>query len=128
MNEIHLLSKDEPERLVTMTGTLHLKILNSDPDCGPVENGGQPIYCWIVKLNPESFEAACRTPVRASFQTPATIQSSWNRDEMELTGEYDEGWLCDHEGEIVTVQGYLWHAHTGHHHTPVLMDTDPWFK
>ncbi len=77
---------------------------------------------------PESFETAGKIPVRASFQTPASIRYFNNCDEMELTGEYDEEWLCDHVGQTVSVQGYRWHAHTGHQHTPVMMDTDPWFK
>lgn len=128
LDESLILPDDEPEQLVTMTGVLHLQIFNSNPEAGPIENGGQPTYHWIVKLTPESFETACSTPVRASFQTPASIRSSNNCDEMELTGDYDEEWLCDHEGQTVSVQGYLWHAHTGHHHIPVMMDTDPWFK
>ena len=127
-DESLILSDDEPERCVAMTGKLIMRILNSNPDNNTVEDGGQPLYCWFLKLNPESFQIACTTPVRASFQTPATIRSFKNCDEMELTGKYDEEWLCDHVNQIVTVKGFLWHAHTGHHHTPVMIDTDPWFK
>lgn len=120
------LPEGEPEKLVTMMGKLHLHIFNSDPDRGSLENGGQPIYRWILKLDPKSFEIACNTPVRAFFQTPATIRSFKNCDEMELTGNYDEDWLCEHIDQVVSIQGYLWHAHTGHHHTPVMIDTNPW--
>ncbi len=126
-DESLVLPESEPERLVAMTGKLTLRICNSDPDLGSIETGGQPIYRWILKLNPESFEIACNTPVRASFQTPATIRSFRNCDEMELTGGYDEEWLCEKEGQTVTVEGYLWHAHTGHHSTPVMLDSKPWF-
>lgn len=127
-DESLVLPDDEPERCVAITGKLMLRIFNSNPDNDTVEDGGQALYCWILKLNPESFEIACSTPVRASFQTPATIRSFKNCDEMELTGEYDPEWLCDHVNQTVTIQGYLWHAHNGHHHTPVMIDTDPWFK
>lgn len=127
-DESLILPDDQSEKLVSMTGKLVLKMLNGDPDKGAIECGGFPIYSWILKLDSKSFETACSTPVRASFQTPGTIRSFKNCDEMALTGDYDKEWLCDHVNQIVTMQGYLWHAHTGHHHTPVMMDTDPWFK
>ncbi len=127
-DESLILLDDQPEKLVSMTGKLVLQVLNSDPDKGAIECGGSPIYSWVLKLDPKSFEIACSTPVRASFQTPGTIRSFKNCDEMALTGDYDQEWFCDHVNQTVTVQGYLWHAHTGHHHTPVMLDTDPWFK
>lgn len=120
-----VLSEDEPEHLVSMTGKLRLRVLNSDPEN---RAKGRLIDCWILKLNPESFEVACKTPVRASFQTPATIRSFRNYDEMELTGTYDKEWLFAHLNQTVTMKGYLWHAHTGHHYTPIMMDSEPWFK
>jgi len=127
-DESLILPDNQPEKLVSMTGKLFLKVLNSDPDKGTIECGGSPIYSWVLKLDPKSFETACSTPVRASFHSPATIRSFKNCDEMELTGDYDLEWLCDHVNKDVTIQGYLWHAHTGHHHTPVMMDTNSWFK
>jgi hypothetical protein len=127
-DESLILPDDQPEKLVSMTGKLVLNVLNSDPDRGAIECGGHPIYSWILKLDPKSFETACSTPVRTAFQTPGTIRSFKNCDEMELTGDYDTEWLCDCVNQTVTVQGYLWHAHTGRHHTPVMIDTAPWFK
>jgi hypothetical protein len=122
------LSDDQPEQLVTMSGKLHLEVLNHDFELGEIENGGYPIYCWMVKLDSESFEIACSTPVRACFQTPASIRAKKNGDELWLTGEYDLKWLCENAGQTVSVQGYLRHAHTAHHHTPVMLDTAPWFQ
>ena len=123
-----VLSEDEPERQVSMTGKLHLEIVNNDSELGEIENGGYPVYCWMIKLDPESFEIAYRTPVRACFQTPASIRSAKNGDELWLTGDLEPEWLCEHVNQIVTVQGYLWHAHNAHHHTPVMLNTDPWHK
>ncbi len=119
-----VLPSDEPERLVSMTGELQLHVLNKDPE----DNESDIFDCWILKMNPASFEIACSTPVRASFQSPESIRSCVNSNELELTGGYDEVWLREHLGQTVTVSGYLWHAHTIHHHTAVMMDTDPWFK
>jgi hypothetical protein len=121
------LPDDEPERLVTMSGKLHLEIVNNDSELGPIENGGYPIYCWMIKLDPKSFEIACTTPVRAYFQTPASIRSQKNGDELWLTGDLDSEWLCEHVNQTVSVQGYLQHGFNAHHHTPLMLDTDPWF-
>lgn len=123
-----VLPEGEPEILVTMRGTLCLETINHDPELGAIDNGGYPLYCWVLELDPESFEIVCNTPVHASFQTPESIRSSQDGHKLWLTGDFKPDWLCDHLNEIVTVQGYLWHAHTAHHHTPVMLDTDPWFK
>jgi hypothetical protein len=119
-----VLPNDEPERLVSMTGELLLHVLNKDsenPELGTHE-------CWIMKMNLESFEVACSTPVHAAFHSPESIREDLKCRELELTGNFDKNWLREHLGQTVTLSGYLWHAHTIHHHTPVMMDTDPWFK
>jgi len=119
-----VLPNDEPERLVSMTGELHLQIVNRDPEnpeLGTVDH-------WVLKMTPESFEIACTTPVHGAFQSPESIRNNSRCSELELTGDYDENWLRKHVGETLTLSGYLWHAHTTHHYTPVMMDTDPWFK
>ena len=119
-----VLSQDEPEHLVSMTGELSLLILNKNsehPELGTYE-------CWVVKMNPESFEIAYSTPVHGAFHSPASIRESSRCQELELTGEFDKNWLRKRVGETVTLSGYLWHSHTDHHHTPVMMDTAPWFK
>lgn len=119
-----ILPNDEPERLVSMTGELFLRVLDQDsesPELGTYE-------CWIIKMNPESFEIACSTPVHGAFHSPESIRECLGCQELELTGGFDKNWLRKHLGQTVTLSGYLWHAHTAHHHTPVMMDTDPWFK
>ncbi|HSX25596.1 MAG TPA: DUF4431 domain-containing protein [Chlamydiales bacterium] len=126
LDESLVLPEDELERLVSLTGELRLHILNGVPEQESIEVEGFPYYSWIVELHPESFEIACHTPVRASFQSPGTIRSSPHCHEMALTGNYDQDWLCDHLNQTVTVSGYLWHAHTGHHPTPIMMDSEPW--
>ena len=119
-----VLPMDEPESLVLISGELALQVLDrnsENPELGIID-------CFVIKMDSESFEVACSTPVRAAFQSPESIRSCVNCNELELTGGYDEVWLRERLGQIVTLSGYLWHAHTGHHHTPVMMDTAPWFK
>lgn len=115
---------DEPERLVSMTGELASRVLNRDsenPELGAIER-------FVIEMDSESFEIACSTPVRAAFHSPESIRESLRCHELELTGGFDKDWLRAHLGQIVTLSGYLWHAHTHHHYTPVMMDKDPWFK
>jgi len=114
----------EPEFFVSMTGELHLEVLSIDPE----DDIKGTFDYWVLKLTPESFELACNTPVRAIFHTPESIRSFPHCREMELTGGYDKEWFKEHIGQTVTVQGYLWHAHTAHHHTPMMLDKEPWFK
>lgn len=117
-----LLPEHESEHLVSMTGMLDVRVLKSDPE----DELSETYHCWILKLSPESFEIACKTPVRACFQTPESIRSSKNCNEIQLNS-YDAHWLQYHLRQTITLQGYLWHAHTHHHKTPVLMGANPWF-
>lgn len=119
-----VLPDNEPEKLVSMTGQLHLHALYKDPEN---EQLGR-ISCWTLKMDPKSFEIACTTPVRCAFQSPQSIRNHLQCQELELTGKYEETWLREHVNQTVTLSGFLWHAHTAHHHTPVMMDTNPWFK
>jgi len=119
-----VLPEGEPEFLVSITGQLQRNVLNIDPE----DNTKSTFDCWVLKLTPESFELACSTPVRAIFHTPESIRSLPRCHEIELTGGYDEEWFKEHIGQTVTVQGYLWHAHTAHHHTPMMLDKEPWLK
>lgn len=119
-----VLPMDKPERLVSMSGELALQVLDRNSEnleLGTVDR-------FIIKMDSESFEVACSTPVHAAFHSPESIRESLRCHELELTGDFDKSWLREHLGQTMTLSGYLWHAHTHHHYTPVMMDTDPWFK
>lgn len=125
-SEDHSLSlpEDEPEHLVSITGKLQLRTTTRDPEY----NDKEPVCYWALKVDSDSYEIICKTPVRASFQTPNAIRASQNSDEVALTGEYNEDWLNAHLNQNVTIKGYLWHAHTGHHPTTVMMGREPWIN
>jgi hypothetical protein len=117
-----VLPMNEPEQLVEMTGLLELITYDSNP-----ENPEEGQYtCWILNLDQNSFEKTHSTPVHGAFQSPKSIREHPDCRKLALTGNYDETWLQMHSGQTITLSGYLWHAHTIHHNTPVMMDTDPW--
>lgn len=122
-NTLVLLS-DEPETLVSMTGQLQMHITEKDPENQALGT----IHYWVLKMDHESFEKACTTAVHCAFQSPWSIRHSLRGSELTLTGDYNEEWLHENIGQTITLSGYLWHAHTTHHHTPVMMDADPWCK
>ncbi len=116
------LPMEEPERLVSMTGELRLQILDQDPE--HPELGA--FDWWILQLDSDSFKKVCTTPVHAAFYDPEWIRNAERNHDLGLTGDYDRDWLDANIGRKVTLQGYLWHAHTAHHHSLVLLDTNAW--
>lgn len=117
-----VLPMEEPEILVSMTGELQLQILDNDPE-NPEEG---TFEWWVLLLDDKSFEKACTTPVHGSFQDPSSIRNSPRSHELGLTGDYDHNYFRANIGHVLTLSGYLWHAHTGHHPSLVMMDTSPW--
>ena len=117
-----VLPMEEPEILVSMTGELKLQVLDQDPE-NPV---GGIFEWWVLQLDDNSFEKACTTPVHGTFQDPASIRKAERGRELGLTGDYDRIFLNANIRRIVTLSGYLWHAHTAHHHSLMMMDTSPW--
>jgi hypothetical protein len=58
-----------------------------------------------------------------SFETPSGIRERSNYNELQLGNSFmDENWLQAHLNKKVEVSGFLFHAHTGHHYTPILID------
>jgi hypothetical protein len=121
-DESLVLSMEEPEILVSMTGVVQLQVLDRDPE-NPEEG---TFEWWVLLMDGASFEKACTTPVHGSFQDPASIRNASHSHELGLTGDYDFDFLRKNLGQTVTLLGYLWHAHTHHHPSVVMMDTDPW--
>jgi hypothetical protein len=104
-----------PEILVTLKGTLKLKSI--------LEENATPIYCWFLEMNASSFKIASKTPVWGYALTLKDILEKPNWNEVQLGRDKEtEDFCCKHRNQKVTVKGFLFHAHTGHHHAPFLMD------
>lgn len=121
---ILVLEPHTAERYVSITGQLQRCLFNKNAENPELGTG----HYWILKMDSKSFEIACSTPVHCAFESPLSIRNSLRSHELALTGSYDEKWLHQHMHQTVTLSGYLWHAHTAHHPTPIMMDTEPWFK
>lgn len=95
---------DEPERLVSMSGELTLRVLDRDsenPELGIADR-------FIIKMDPASFEIACSTPVHAAFHSPESIRKSLRCQELELTGDFDKSWLREHQVKDLRPFEYFW--------------------
>lgn len=104
-----------PEILVSLKGTLRLKLCSSEND--------PPINCWFLEMTSSSFKLASKTLVWGYALTLKEILENPNWNEVQLGRDKEtEDFCCKHRNQKVTVKGYLFHAHTGHHHAPFLMD------
>jgi hypothetical protein len=125
-SEIELLLKlpeDAPEKLVTLKGTLVLRLFPGPPEYTSIEKGDRADYCWMLHVNKESFKIATTTLVPEPCSDLKSIMEWSNHDEIYLSLEEKMiDFCCGHENKEITVQGYLFHAHTVHHYSPILMD------
>lgn len=104
-----------PEILVTLSGTLHLQSCFED----------DVVDCWFLKMDESSFEVASTTPVWGYPLSIEEILQRSDRLEVQLGEDPEmEEFFQNHMNQFVTVQGFLFHAHTGHHHAPFQMDLE----
>ena len=118
-----LLPEDQKEILVTLKGKLILKLFPGPPEYYSIEDGDREDYCWLLQLDKTSFEIAKTTPVGEPAQDLDYIMKKSNPDEISLAIEKEMIDICNqHKGKKIVCEGYLFHAHTAHHYTPILMD------
>ncbi len=111
------------EPLVTITGKLSLKQFPGPPEYSSVENGDRVDYCWILELDKPSFLLALGTPVKELGLDFKDILKWPNSSEIVLVLDKEMEKFCrDYEHQQVSVEGCLFHAHTAHHYTPMLLD------
>lgn len=112
------LSDGVSEILTTLKGKLVLRLIPKDPEHPSLEN-----YCWFLQLDEPSFIVASTTPVwgyALSFKE-ITQQSNWFEVQIGRDRKFEE-FCYAHINQEVSLEGYLFHAHTGHHYAPFLMD------
>jgi hypothetical protein len=123
LSDIPLEYEDErPEKPISLRGKLTLRLYPGPPEYGSVENGDYPEYGWFLQMDRPSFQIASTTLLPGLALSPADIMSHSNWYEVQLGLLSSDDFCCKHVNQDVVVEGYLFHAHTGHHHAPFLMD------
>ena len=111
------------EPLITLTGKLGLKQFPGPPEYSSIEDGDRADYCWILELDKASFLLALNTPVKELNLDVKDILKWSNPSEVMLVLDKEKESFCrDLEHQQVCVNGHLFHAHTAHHYTPMLLD------
>lgn len=121
-NPLELL-EEAPERLVVLKGKLIFKLFPGPPEYSSIEGGDRADYCWILRLESPSLHLALATSVLELASRLEGIENRSNYDNVFLS--LDEGmekFCYEHRDQHVTVEGYLFGAHTVHHYTSILMD------
>lgn len=114
---------NSPGPSITLTGKLQLKLFPGPPEYSSIDDGDRADYCWVLELDPPSFLLALNTPVDELRLDLSDILRRSNANEVMLTIDEDVRDLCRQcEYRQVAVKGLLFHAHTAHHYTPMLID------
>jgi hypothetical protein len=111
-----------PEKLISLRGKLILRLYPGPPEYSSVENGDYPGYCWFLQMDRPSFQIAFKTLLPGLALSPEDIMSHTNWYEVQLGCLSPDDFYCQHINQEVVVEGYLFHAHTAHHHAPFLLD------
>jgi hypothetical protein len=121
-NPLELL-EDAPEQVVSMKGKLIFKLFPGPPEYSSVEEGDRADYCYVLQLDDDSRALALATPVAGPANSLTDIVSRSNYGDLFLAMDDGMKNVCHkYVNEQVTVEGHLFHAHTTHHYTPVLID------
>jgi hypothetical protein len=105
---------DEAAR-VQLSGMLVRETFPGSPNYKSIEDGDTPETYWLVRLDGpvptnRMFEHGLNEPTSGG----TSVQLVLTPEQFELHRVL--------VGKKVTVEGYLFAAVTGHHHTPVLLD------
>ena len=118
-----MLSTGVPEPLIALTGKLIFKLYPGPPEYSSIDAGDRADYCWILQLDSRSLDLALTTPVAEPAKNLGDIVSQPNHGEVFLALDEDmENFCHELKDQQITVEGHLFHAHTVHHYTPILMD------
>lgn len=117
------LPEGAPEILVKLQGKLYMMLFPGPPEYLSVECGDVPEYGWFLTLDEKSFQIASSTPVAPYGNSMEYMMESpnWFKVQLSFSDELEKRFYHNVE-KAVTVEGYLFHAMTGHHHAPFLMN------
>ena len=122
LNVIFFQKAEEP--LITLTGKLRLKLFPGPPEYSSIKDGDRADHCWIVELDDPSFLFALNTPYNELSHDLSDILYRKDAYMLTLCLNEDHVSLCQqYKDQNVAVRGVLFHAHTAHHYTPILLDT-----
>lgn len=93
------------------------------PEYGSIEDGDRADYVWIVELDDPSFLIVLNAPKNELSIDLADIAERENSHDLILcVSERLERACEEYKDQDVIVRGILFHAHTAHHYTPLLID------
>ena len=98
--------------LITLNGTIERKTLPGPPNYESVAKGDQPEVIWVLHL----VKPICVTATGDWEEEKNVVEVQLVFPESRQYGRYES--LVS---QRVSVSGKLFHAHTGHHHTKVLL-------
>ena|SRR3990167_9764511 len=111
------------EPSITLRGKLRLKLFPGPPEYGSVEEGDRADYVWIVELDEPSFLLALNVPENELSLDLADIVKRKDAHDLILCLDKKLERTCEeYKDQDVIVRGILFHAHTAHHYTPLLID------
>ena len=111
------------EPSITLRGKLRLKLFPGPPEYGSIEEGDRADYVWIVELDESSFLLALNAPENElSLDLADIIKREDAHDLILCLDEKLERTCEEYKDQDIVVRGILFHAHTAHHYTPLLID------
>jgi len=103
-------------KVVTLSGTLTVRALPSQPNYKDTLRGDEPEHVWILRLD----RAVCVEPDSSS--RPLNDPQDNVRDiQLAVVGDSLVPRVRSLVGHRITARGQLFSEETGHHHTPVLL-------
>ncbi|MBI5344504.1 MAG: DUF4431 domain-containing protein [Deltaproteobacteria bacterium] len=103
---------------VKLAGTIVRKTFPGPPNYDSIEKGDEPETYWILKLT---------KPVCVKGKHDDELNSETEKGIKNIHLVLDSGKYARYKhlvSKIVIAEGMLFHAHTGHHRTKVLMEVD----
>ncbi len=110
------------EPSITLRGKLRLKLFPGPPEYGSIKEGDRADYVWIVELDEPSFLLALNAPENELSLDLASILKREDAHDLILCLDEKLERTCEEfKDQDVIVRGILFHAHTAHHYTPLLI-------